>query len=394
MRQMVRKIFLLLTLTIVVTACKKQINIAPSAKVTSYLVVDGNISSGDSTAITLRRTVSLDSDARSNPELGAVLTIESAGGSSYKLTGKGNGIYVSAPLNLSPGEKYSLKISTLNGSKYASDFVQVKNSPAIDSVRASITSGGLQISVDTHDATNSSKYYRWEYTETYQIRSAFESLIIVVQNPAAPPPDFQFIRTPAQKIYNCWISDTSNTIITTATAKLFADKVNNAPVVLVPANSEKLRFRYSILVKQYAITADAFNYFELLKKNTEQIGGIFDPQPSEIAGNVHCISNPNEPVIGFVTIGQVTQKRIFVNKASLPANWVAETSYGSCKLNTLLYSAPPSYSGGPAVPEVLNLIYSGIQLTVDNATGGYTASTPECVDCTLRGTNKQPSFWK
>lgn len=395
---MMKRILYILFVLMGAMACKKQITITPSAKIISYLVVDGNISSGDSTTITIRRTVNLDSNARSNPELGAVVTVEGAGGASFELTGKGNGTYVSAPLNLSPGEKYSLKITTLNGSKYASDFVPVKNSPAIDSVRTTITGNGLQIGVDTHDAANNSKYYRWEYTETYQIQSAFESLITVVQNPSAPPPDFQYIRTPAQKIYNCWISDTSNTIITTTTAKLSADKVNNAPVALVPANSEKLRFRYSILVKQYAITADAFNYFELLKKNTEQIGGIFDPQPSEITGNVHCVSNPDEPVIGFVTVGQVTQKRIFVDKASLPANWVAETLYGSCHLDILLYARkvtntiptiPPIY-----VNEVYNLIYSGLVLTVDYAPGGYAASSPICVDCTLRGINKKPSFWQ
>jgi len=393
-----KRILYLLFVLMGATACKKQITIAPSAKVTSYLVVDGNISLGDSTTITLRRTVNLDSNARSNPELGAVVTVESAGGASYKLTGKGNGTYVSAPLNLSAAEKYSLKITTLNGGKYASDFVPVKNSTAIDSVRTAVTGNGLQIGVDTHDASNNSKYYRWEYTETYQIQSAFESLITVVQNPSPPPPDFQSIRPPAQKIYNCWVSDTSNTIITTTTAKLSADKVSNEPLALISANSEKLRFRYSILVKQYAITADAFNYFELLKKNTEQIGGIFDPQPSELTGNLHCISNPNEPVIGFVTVGQVTQKRIFVDKTSLPANWVAETPYGSCHLDVLLYARkvtntiptiPPIY-----VNEVYNLIYSGIALTVDYAPGGYTTSTPICVDCTLRGTNKRPSFWK
>jgi hypothetical protein len=393
-----KRIQYLLLVLMGATACKKQITIAPSAKVTSYLVVDGNISLGDSTTITLRRTVNLDSNARSNPELGAVVTVESAGGTSYKLTGKGNGTYVSAPLNLSAAEKYSLKITTINGGKYASDFVPVKNSPPIDSVRTTITGNGLQIGVDTHDATNNSKYYRWEYTETYQIQSAFRSLIIVVQNPSAPPPDFQYPRTGDQVIYNCWVSDTSNTITTATTAKLSADKISNAPLALVPANSEKLRFRYSILVKQYAITTDAYNYFELLKKNTEQIGGIFDPQPSELTGNLHCISNPNEPVIGFVTVGQVTPKRIFVDKAGLPANWVAETPYSSCHLDTLLYARKVTNTIPTIDPiyvhEVHDLIYSGIALTVDYAPGGYTASSPICVDCTLRGTNKKPSFWK
>src|SRR5206468_1712058 len=145
---MMKRILYLLFVLIEAAACKKQITIAPSAKVTSYLVVDGNISSGDSTTITLRRTVNLDSNARTNPELGAVVTVESAAGASYKLTGKGNGTYVSAPLSLSATEKYSLKVTTLNGSRYASDFVPVKNSPPVDSVRTAITGNGLQIGVD------------------------------------------------------------------------------------------------------------------------------------------------------------------------------------------------------------------------------------------------------
>jgi len=391
------RLIILSILTIATIACKKPISLAPVAKVTSYLVVDGNISSGDSTTITLSRTVALDSNSRTNPEPGATVVVESASGTSYKLTGRPNGTYISAPLNLGANEKYCLKITTANGSRYASDFVPVKNSPAIDSIHTYITANGLQIGLDTHDAGGTSRYYRWEYTETFQIQSAFLSVIIVKQKLDFPrrPPDFQYERAaPADMIYNCWRSDTSGTIITGTTAKLGVDKVSNAPIALVASDSEKFKFRYSILVKQYAITTDAFNYFELLKKNTEQIGGIFDPQPSELTGNLHCITNLNEPVIGFITAGQVTQKRIFINKTDLPASWVAVTPYDGCVLNTLLYARPLALHPDQSVNEVDNLIYSGLQLTVDYAPGGYASSTPVCVDCTLRGTNIKPSFWK
>jgi hypothetical protein len=388
-----KKIFYTLFMLMVVSSCKKQLTIVPPGNITNYLVVDGNISSGDSTTITLSRTVNLDSNSRSKPELGAVVKVVSAGGVSYPLAGKGNGDYVSAPLNLAATEKYSLNITTTDGSKYASDFVPVKNSPVIDSIRSTPKNEGLQIGVDTHDASGGSRYYRWEYRETYQIQSAFESRYIVVQNDNPPPPDHAYVRTAAQQIYNCWISDNSTTIITGTSAKLGTDNVSDAPIALVPSNSEKLRFRYSILVKQYAITADAFNYFELLKKNTEQIGGIFDGQPSELTGNLHCITNPAQPVIGYVTVGQVTQKRVFIDKATLPSGWVAQNPYGSCQLNTLLYARLVPATD-KFINEVHDLIYSGLQLTVDIADGGYSASTPECVDCTLRGTNIKPSFWK
>jgi hypothetical protein len=393
-----RRIFYIVVVLITIEACKKQITIPSSGKATSYLVVDGNISSGDSTFITLRRTVSLDSNSRVNWELGATVTVVSTSGTTYSLTGRGNGNYVSAPLNLSASEKYSLKITTSNGSKYASDFVPLKNSPPIDSIQYQIEGNGLQISLDTHDAANSTKYYRWDYAETYQIQTPFESLYTVVATNLPSPPDYAYIRSSEQKIFNCWRSDTSSDITLGSSAQLSNDKISRQPISFIPSNSEKLRFRYSIIIKQFAISIDAYNYYTLLKKNTEQIGGIFDPQPSELTGNIHCLSNINEPVIGYLTAGTVTQKRIFIDKSALPASYVAETPYGACKLDTLLYDREIIYLDTTIihghVNQVEKLIYSGIELAVDKSSGGYTGAFPQCVDCTLRGTNKKPSFWK
>lgn len=381
---------------LLVTACKKQLAISSSAKVTNYLVVDGNISVGDSTFITLSRTVNLDSGARSKPELNAVVTVKGSAGENYSLVSKNNGQYVCAPLNLSLSEKYGLEIVSSDGKKYQSDFVPVKNAPAIDSIPYVAKGNGLQISVDAHDATNNTKYYRWDYIETFNIRTAFESKYIVIDPNSGPPSDIG-LRTSQQQIYNCWISDTSSNIITNSSAKLLKDVINESPVINIPSTSEKLHIRYSILLKQYALTSDAFDYYELLKKNTEQIGGVFDAQPSQVTGNIHCLSNPAEPVIGFVTAGTVAQKRIFIDNSNVPAGWAAITPYTGCELHTLLYKRLV-VSSNPNIPdmtinEIYNLIYSGSEIPVDLAAGGYTSSNSACVDCTLRGTNKKPSFW-
>ena len=64
-----------------------------------------------------------------------------------------------------------------------------------------------------------------------------------------------------------------------------------------------------------------------MKKNTEDIGSFFGPLPSELKGNIHCLTNPEEPVIGFVTSSAATQKRIFID-ASQVSNWL---HYYSCE---------------------------------------------------------------
>jgi hypothetical protein len=144
------------------------------------------------------------------------------------------------------------------------------------------------------------------------------------------------------------------------------------------------------------MTADAFNYYEQLKKNTEQLGSIFDAQPSELPGNIHCVSNPGDVVIGYVTAGSPAQSRIFIDNRYLPG-WRASTPYDGCKMDTALFARQIAHT---IVNQVQLFIYTGEQMPIyvieppgSTKIDGYTTSSPGCVDCTLRGSNKQPDFW-
>ncbi len=392
----VRPFTLLLIITAALAACKKQIRPAVISSPTNYLVVQGNISMGDSTIIYLSRTVKIYDSVASTPELNAKVSVESSIGSSYPLTAKGNGTYICAPINLSPAATYRVKIITGSGSQYASDFVAVKNSPPIDSVNAAIGSNGLNININTHDDAANTHYYRWDYTETYIIRMEYYSNYMQVNH------DTIFLRPADQQIYQCWVSDTSSNIVLGSSTKLAKDIISDQSILLLPSTSEKLHIRYSILVKQYALTADAYNYFTLLKKNTEQLGSIFDAQPSSLTGNIHSITNPQEPVIGYVTAGGVQEQRIFVDNKDLPSSWIAILPFGGCSADTLLYArfipSRSDPSSGLVQREVHDLLYSGVKIPIDKVgdypSGGFTGAFPYCVDCTLRGVNKAPSFWK
>ncbi len=386
-----RQVIFLLVL-IFLMSCKKLISPPAINAPNNYLVVNGSIVSGDSTIINLSRTFNITTGAaQPKPELNATVTIEGSQGQSYALTPKNNGNYVSAALNLSAAQTYRLKITTSNGKQYASDFVPLKNAPPVDSLGYAITANGLQINLNTHDATNSTHYYRWDYAETYQVHSEYNSRLIVIDK------DTTRLRTADEEIYNCWVTNLSNDIILGSSAKLSNDVISRQQVALIPSNSEKLMVKYSILVKQYALTSDAYNYYTLLKKNTEQLGSIFDAQPSALTGNIHSLSNPSEPVIGYVTAGAITQSRIFVDNGSLPGGWVAyRPYYNGCYIFRELYDDVDP-STGYDTREVQLYVYPGFETPIDtlNYPGpGLKTSKPYCVDCTLRGTNKQPAFWK
>jgi len=369
--------------------CKKNYSPAVITAPNNYLVVKAVINTGtDSTIIRLSRTVPISSAAKVIPETGAVITIVSDANVTYPVVEESDGYYKGAIINSNAPVKYSLKIFTKDGKSYQSDFVPFKNSPPIDSVYFKIAGDGIGIYADTHDPAGNSRYYRWDYTDTYIFNSAFES----VAYHSKVPSDTVLFRPVGDEIYQCWKSDTSKNILTSTSAKLTADVISDNLIISIPSNSEKIAHRYSIQVTQYALTPEAYNYYQQLSKNTEKIGTIFDPQPSELPGNVHCISNPSEPVIGYITAGAPSSTRVFIDNRQLPA-WRADNPYSGCILASALYKNPVFNKN-----EVQAYIYTDIDMPVEpiyvmGTIVGWTAGSPSCVDCTLRGTNKRPLWW-
>src|SRR5690606_15183217 len=119
-------------------------------------------------------------------------------------------------------------------------------------------------------------------------------------------------RSPGNQIFTCWRTDHSTNILIGTSAKLGEDIIRGMPIAFQPNGSYQLSNRYSILVKQYAISREEFEYWEMLKKDNESVGSLFDAQPSQVTGNFTNIHNPEEPVLGFFKINSMTEKRIFI----------------------------------------------------------------------------------
>ncbi|MBS1529711.1 MAG: DUF4249 domain-containing protein [Bacteroidetes bacterium] len=392
-------LYLVLLFTVSVISCKRIYQPPAITASNNFLVVEGTISGGpDSTFIRLSRTVRIFSKLTSKPELNAIVTIEDDQNLVFPLTETGNGNYGYTGLNLDHTHKYRLRIKTSNGEQYLSDLVQAVDSPPIDSVsydvNCSPTAGpGLNVYVSTHDQTSNTRYYRWDYQETWIFHSFFPSYYY------SDGDTVRYRNQYTQNVTHCWASDTSSTIILASTTNLSKSVILNNPITFVSSTSEKVETQYSILVRQYELTPEAYDYYSAIKKNTEQIGSIFDAQPSTIQGNIHCISDPSKPALGYITAGNPTSQRIFIANYTLPA-WAATYPYPDCHIEPKCCYY--NFSGVDQVDFYINYKKSGIPhwlVPIDkiNALGdpiGFYASSQECVDCTIRGTNKMPPFWK
>ena len=353
---------------------------------TNYLVVDGFINGNGITRIKLTRSVGL-SSSTVPVEKGARITIVDDTGVRYPLAEKTPGFYQSDSLQLNPARQYQLRFTTSANVAYDSDLVPLKVSPPIDKVSWQLNGDQVQLLLSTHDATGQSRYYRWGFTETWEFNSAFRSkleydrkkeIIIERINPA----------------YTCWRTEKSSAIRQGSTAQLSQDALTDYALATPDSHDERFKVRYSALITQYTQTAAEFNYNELLRKNTEAVGGVNDPLPVQLTGNVHRLDNATEPVLGFVSAHTVQQKRMFIDRQDLPANWTFVTSYDRCNEGE---EDLTKYNPPLVVPQTFIFQSTGntpIDYIFSNGTPiGYTGSTTTCVDCRLRGSNVKPSFW-
>ena len=359
------------------TGCKKPYEPRVIKEVNSFLVVEGVINGTQNsvTTISLSRLRKLNDTSYNIPELNASIRIEEEAGSIFQLRERDSGYYFSGNLTLNASKRYRLSITTTDGNRYTSDFSGMLPTPAIDSVSWE-QNKDVTLYVDSHDPLNQTHYYRWDFVETWEYHSFFNT-IIKYQNDTV-------VYDLNNPVHVCWQTAKSKEILLGSSIALSSDVISHAKIGTIPQNSQKGSERYSVLVKQYALSREAYQYWQILQKTSQQLGTLFDVQPSQFQGNIHSSSNSSEPVIGYIGASTVSEKRIFIDHSSL-TDW-NEFDGNTCEIIGTIQTARDIlhfyFSDGYYSP----YYFSGM--------GSVTYTRTPCVDCrTQGGTTVRPSFW-
>jgi hypothetical protein len=315
--------------------------------------------------VKLSRSVPVGSKNKAAPVKNASLSITDDLGNRYLLVQKIPGTYVTDSLTFRGvvGRKYTLHILSL-GLNYESTPMEMKPVPPVDSVyyeKMSTTNNigwtnyGCQVYLNSVDPTNNCKYYRWEYVETWKIVLPYQ----VTKK-------------------TCWVSNNSNKIYLKNTSFLSESKVTKFPLNYVSDETDRLKERYSLLVNQYSLNDEEYDYWEKLQKVSETVGGLYDITPMTIPSNIHCMENPSEKVLGYFSVSAVASKRIYID--DFRGNFTDPYIY--CPSDTLSASAVlPNLN-----TQVWIIEYFDRQMVITYTKG--------CADCTVRGTNIKPDYWK
>lgn len=375
----------LISSLVVMAACIEPYFPKGVTEATSLLVIDGFLNASDGSAsVTLTHAIPLSENIPFPAEKGANVTIRSADGESvFHLAETSDGVYKADNLNCNPTSAYSLHIETSNGKSYTSDNIQLRRSPQLDSIswRGDNQGGGslkgIQFYVNGHDPNNQTTYYRYLFTQTWEYRATFVS----DWKKTGGMPAFRDPIT--EQVYTCWNSTISTSVLVVSTKNLDSDVVSMYPINFIPKGSRMLSRIYSINVQQRATSAEEFAYWEMIRKTTESLGGLFDPLPSQVVGNVHNDNDTQEQVLGYFSGGYVQEKRIFVKFLDLPDDLQRVTPYDfTCEARIIPYNQPELAGNDDFLTTV------GIPPT------GWLVAPPLCSDCRqFGGENIKPSYW-
>lgn len=294
-----------------------------------------------------------------------------------------------------PNRFYRLFITTSNGRVYASKSAALPQTTQIENVEAqkTVTDSGLDgvtITVDSFDPTGNSTYYRYEYEETYKIIAPLWSPdeLRVVSEENMTVGIFERINQDR----TCYATDRSNTIILTKTSGVGEDRVTDFSVRFLNQNNYIISHRYSILVKQYVLSREAYTFYEKLLEFSGSASLFSESQPGFINGNIFPEDDGNDRVVGIFEVSSVSEKRTFFNYSDFFPEEELPPFVDGCTPTDFKLGGEPSVFEWVKSKRVsyTNHITNPLNGNLE----GYTVVPRVCGDCTELGSVIVPDFWE
>lgn len=285
-----------------------------------------------------------------------------------------------------PGRSYKVHIQSPEGKEYESAFEKMAQQVEIDTVWAEYetkedqnyehTLEGYQFYISTKPSPEDTTYFMWKLEGTYEYK-ANHNIRYIYDGSFKPFSNYDSLKT-------CWLTYKVPEIFTHHTMYLSEPYVLAYPLHYVNTEDKKLSELYSLFTEQYVISKQAHEFWKSIGEQENNQGSLYTTLPYQIRGNVQCLSDPDEPVLGYFMTASVTSNRIFVDRP-----WWAKFYYlRKCFLIT------------EEITTILQTMENQwpVYLTVSvGEEGGLSIALPSnqtCVDCTLSGgTIIKPYFW-
>jgi hypothetical protein len=170
------------------------------------------------------------------------------------------------------------------------------------------------------------------------------------------------------------------------------DKIIDFPLRFIPEDSYIFRIKYSLLVQQFALSEQAYSYWENIRLSNETQGALADVQPGAIIGNIFGVTDPSETVLGYFDASAISEKRVFFDYRDF-----RDVGYVRPDYRVGCFDYIPIFVKESVIASYMAI--HGDQLAIWEVIGmspnaDFELLPKSCCDCTDLGTNIKPPFWE
>ena len=374
---------------LMIIGCVSEFNaVLPSSDV-QILFVDGNIVENSDMTFYISKSFPINSIGIPQESLDINANIKIIGSNGYEspsAVNLGKGTYMISSIGeLDDNVEYGLKIE-YDGDVFQSTLSKPLHTPEIDSVSwiQPDNNSDVYFRVSTHDETGQARFFIWNYVEDWELTSSYYTTVFY------EPVRNEYYTIDPAPYYYCWKNHSSDKYLIGATESLSENKIINKKLYNRKVDNDRFCLLYSVIVYQKAISKSAFEYYQNKIVVNDEMGGLFTPQPSELTGNIICITDPSRKVMGYIEpVKNITHKRIFINSSD-----VTGPRFFNCEIFDLVTVAAYLNERELTYPQYY---YSGFRPagSLDTITGfPHVWTTDRCTDCVINGGSKnKPEFW-
>jgi hypothetical protein len=297
----------------------------------NVLSVEGFVRDSDITSVVIRRSESYQSSVIDKPVKGCTVEILIDNSTKVSLKEKEPGVYF-APDDFRGvvGKKYQLLFKTPDGRSYQS-LVEEMNAVApvkkvyqkfnkngqLSADGKTVISSTFDIYIDTEDPADQKNFYLWEWTQWEQLYICITCEAGTLDGTSAtcipanyrPAPNYDYV---------CRISCYDK--IRNVDINVLSDRyVNGLPIVgrVVAKTPYYSEYGGLIEVRQYGVSASAYDYYKLLQDQTQTNGTLTDTPPAAIIGNIRNITDLSEKVAGYFGASGVSKARFWIDRGGI-----------------------------------------------------------------------------
>ncbi|HVN56698.1 MAG TPA: DUF4249 domain-containing protein [Bacteroidales bacterium] len=377
----------------------------------NVMVVDGLVTNADNSyKVSLTESIEAQ-DSTPKTISDATVYITDDNGVRTDLLPAGNGIYKTDSLTFrgETGRTYQLHITRSDGNEYVSDSCKMLPVPEIDTVyffkdsrlynNQTVLRQGISIFLDSKEPQEENNYLRWTFDETWKFRIPYPTSYVFLNDStinSLPPSEIKEF---------CWRTNKNTEILTREINPGSTGPIKGVPITFIASElSGRLLMRYSIIIHQYSVSRNEYNFWNNLKMVEENLGDLFGKQPFAVASNIKNKRDPSEMVLGYFQVSSVSEKRIYLDflKDIEPLN--LPVYLYPCQLITVSpmdFYDPTSRQKPMTFEQMYNMFinskrYSFVEPVYDPTTyklSKLSFTTIECADCEKSGSSVTPYFW-